>query len=47
MYTKQEDGWIRIEQLLLRAYLLFHMGSGLVELVARKISEISHSIPLW
>jgi hypothetical protein len=41
------ERWSKIELLLLRSYLLFHTGSSLLELFARKINEFGHSLSLW
>lgn len=47
MDMKTEDRWVRVELLLLRSYLLFHTGSGLLEMVAQKVREVGHSMSLW
>lgn len=47
MYSPGDDGWRRIELLLLRLYLLLHMGSGLIKLILRDINETGHGLSLW
>jgi hypothetical protein len=47
MNLNSGDRWGQIELLLLRLYLLFHTGSGLLEMVAQKVREMSHNMSMW
>ncbi len=50
MYPNREDGWKRIELMLLRLYLLFHISSSVFEMIMRKlheIHEIGHNLAIW
>jgi hypothetical protein len=47
MNLNNGERWGQIELLLLRLYLLFHTGSGLLELAAQKVREMGHNMSLW
>ncbi|MDQ1523013.1 MAG: hypothetical protein QOG00_3879 [Pyrinomonadaceae bacterium] len=47
MNSNGGDRWVQIELLLLRLYLLFQTGSGLLEMVTQKVREMGHTLSLW